>query len=236
MNEPFLLSNLIDLQEIDNKIYKLETDKKSSESVQRLMALESEFNSLTKKIHEQKNSMESYYSDVEEILRTHKSIIQKVSGIKMKLEDQSLDANELLNYTKQKESGESQIVQLEKKQNILNRNNGDELNEMDILETSLSDVKRDLIQTSKLVKDEWIIIDGKLGLFELEKKELLSNFPEKAQDLYDELKTRGVDVIAAYRLENNQCGCCGVDLTASELDSIFEKEFQQCPYCDGVLV
>jgi predicted nucleic acid-binding Zn-ribbon protein len=54
MNEPFLLSNLIDLQEIDNKIYKLETDKKSSESVQRLMALESEFNSLTKKIHEQK--------------------------------------------------------------------------------------------------------------------------------------------------------------------------------------
>ena len=236
MNEPFLLSNLIDLQEIDNKIYKLETDKKSSESVQRLMALESEFNSLTKKIHEQKNSMESYYSDVEEILRTHKSIIQKVSGIKMKLEDQSLDANELLNYTKQKESGESQIIQLEKKQNILNRNNEDELNEMDILETSLSDVKRDLIQTSKLVKDEWIIIDEKLGLFELEKKELLSNFPEKAQDFYDELKTRGVDVIAAYRLENNQCGCCGVDLTASELDSIFEKEFQQCPYCDGVLV
>ena len=184
MNEPFLLSNLIDLQEIDNKIYKLETDKKSSESVQRLMALESEFNILTKKIHEQKNSMESYYSDVEEILRTHKSIIQKVSGIKIKLEDQSLDANELLNYTKQKESGESQIVQLEKKQNILNRNNGDELNEMDILETSLSDVKRDLIQTSKLVKDEWIIIDEKLGLFELEKKELLSNFPEKAQDLW----------------------------------------------------
>ena len=236
MNEPFLLSNLIDLQEIDNKIYKLETDKKSSESVQRLMALESEFNILTKKIHEQKNSMESYYSDVEEISRTHKSIIEKVSGIKIKLEDQSLDANELLNYTKQKESGESQIVQLEKKQNILNRNNEDELNEMEILEASLSDVKRDLIQTSKLVKDEWIIIDEKLGLFELEKKELLSNFPEKAQDLYDELKTRGVDVIAAYRLENNQCGCCGVDLTASELDSIFEKEFQQCPYCDGVLV
>ena len=163
-------------------------------------------------------------------------IIQKVSGINIKLEDQSLDANELLNYTKQKESGETQIVQLEKKQNILNRNNEDELNEMEILEASLSDVKKDLIQTSKLVKDEWKIIDEKLGLFELEKKELLTNFPEKVQNLYDELKTRGVDVIAAYRLENNQCGCCGVDLTTSELDSIFEKEFQQCPYCDGVLV
>ena len=30
MNEPFLLSNLIELQEIDNKIYKLEIDKKSN--------------------------------------------------------------------------------------------------------------------------------------------------------------------------------------------------------------
>ena len=30
MNEPFLLSNLIDLQEIDNKIYKLEIDKKNT--------------------------------------------------------------------------------------------------------------------------------------------------------------------------------------------------------------
>ena len=39
MNEPFLLSNLIELQEIDNKIYKLEVDKKGSENVERLMAL-----------------------------------------------------------------------------------------------------------------------------------------------------------------------------------------------------
>ena len=50
------------------------------------------------------------------------------------------------------------------------------------------------------------------------------------------LKTRGVDVVAAYKLENNQCGCCGVDLTTSELDAISATEFQQCPYCDGVLV
>jgi len=28
MNEPFLLSSLIELQEIDNKIYKIENEKK----------------------------------------------------------------------------------------------------------------------------------------------------------------------------------------------------------------
>ena len=54
MNEPFLLSNLIDLQEIDNKIYRLENDKKGSENVLKLMSLESEFKEVTKKIQTQK--------------------------------------------------------------------------------------------------------------------------------------------------------------------------------------
>jgi len=236
MNEPFLLSNLIDLQEIDNKIYKLENDKKGSENVLKLMSLESEFKEVTKKIQTQKKIMENYYKEVEEITRTNKSIIQKISSIKMKLDEQTLDANELLNYSKQKESSELQIVQLEKKHNILNRNNEDELNEMKLLDGLIHDVKKDLIKTAKSVEGEWKTIDEKLSLYESEKKEFLSNFPQKVQELYDELKVRGVDVIAAYRLENNQCGCCGVDLTTSELDKILQKEFQQCPYCDGVLV
>ena len=68
------------------------------------------------------------------------------------------------------------------------------------------------------------------------KLQLYEEIPIKEEELYDELKSRGVDVIAAYRLDNNQCGCCGVDLTTSELDLIFSTEFQQCPYCGGILV
>ena len=119
MNEPFLLSNLIELQEIDNKIYKLELDKKGSENVERLMALESEFNEVNKKIETQKNIMGSYFKDIEDILKTSDSILQKISSINIKLEDKSLDANELLNYTKQKESSQSQVSQLEKKKIIM---------------------------------------------------------------------------------------------------------------------
>ena len=105
-----------------------------------------------------------------------------------------------------------------------------------------SDVLMVAITTSLMVKWSYIhTLKNKLTHFKdlliiSEKKEFLSNFPQKVQELYDELKVRGVDVIAAYRLENNQCGCCGVDLTTSELDKILQKEFQQCPYCDGVLV
>ena len=43
MNEPFLLSNLIDLQEIDNKLFKLIESKSSSENVNKLKDLEIEF-------------------------------------------------------------------------------------------------------------------------------------------------------------------------------------------------
>ena len=62
MNEPFLLSNLIDLQEIDNKLFKLIESKSSSENVNKLKDLEIEFKDLTSNISEQINSLEKYFS------------------------------------------------------------------------------------------------------------------------------------------------------------------------------
>ena len=44
MNEPFLLSNLIDLQEIDNEIYNIESQKSESENVVLLKELELQYN------------------------------------------------------------------------------------------------------------------------------------------------------------------------------------------------
>ena len=70
---------------------------------------------------------------------------------------------------------------------------------------------------------------------EQEKLYLINTFPDKIKIFYDELKSQGVEVIAAYKNES-QCGCCGVSLTSSEMDSILESIYQQCPYCQGVLV
>ena len=170
MNEPFLLSNLIELQEIDNKIYKIENEKKSSESVVRLMSLESDFKELTEKITIQKNEIQNYYKEKDSISSSRTSISQKIVDIKTKLEDKSLDSNDLLNYTKQKESNESQLSQLDTKLNILNRNNQDELDEIKKLTESLDDVKSDLIDISKLVKNEWQMIDEKLSVSKVKKK------------------------------------------------------------------
>ena len=63
MNEPFLLSNLIDLQEIDNKLFKLIESKSSSENVNKLKDLEIEFKDLTSNITLKINSFQKYISN-----------------------------------------------------------------------------------------------------------------------------------------------------------------------------
>ena len=84
-------------------------------------------------------------------------------------------------------------------------------------------------------KNEWDKIDKQIPDLEKEKLEFISTFPDELKDLYDNLKKRGLEVIAAYRNEN-QCGCCGVELTSSEIEQILESKFQQCSYCDGVVI
>src|SRR5210317_2157080 len=155
MNEPFLLSNLIELQELDNEIFKL--------------------------------------------------IFEKY----------------LLDY--------------DKSLNEINEENSDELERINKIDQLLESLKPTLLSLSKTLQNEWRDIDLKIGKYEEEKKLLLSSFPEEIINLCDDLKSKGVEVIAAYKREN-QCGCCGVDLTSNEMYEIMNSSFQQCPYCMGVVI
>ena len=65
MNEPFLLSNLIDLQEIDNEIYNIESQKGGSENVVLLKELELQYNRANKDLEEAKNSLSGYFIQLE---------------------------------------------------------------------------------------------------------------------------------------------------------------------------
>ena len=58
MNEPFLLSNLVELQDLDNKIYKLIDSKSNGENVLNLKSLEINYKELTKKISGRKFDQE----------------------------------------------------------------------------------------------------------------------------------------------------------------------------------
>ena len=236
MNEPFLLSNLIDLQEIDNEIYNIESQKGGSENVVLLKELELQYNRTNRDLEEAKNSLSGYFIQLEKDEIDTKNIKQKIENIEVKLTDQSLDPNEIINYSKQKESSNEQLSKISKNIEILQSENDEELKEIKKFEDTIEEIKQKLIDISKRVKEEWKDLDVNLGESETRKKEMLLTFPEEFQKLYDDLKNRGVEVIAAYKLEDNKCGCCGVVLAEGEIDEISQSQYQQCPYCDGVIV
>jgi len=234
MNEPFLLSNLIELQELDNEIFKLISQKSEGETVKKLKSLEVDFNNLQKKKHNFEENLQLYFDTKDHI---EKNIIEsqlKIDSINEKL-GSNLDASELQNYNLQKQNFEKNLLDYEKSLTELNENNKDELDTINETNQSLEELKPDLINLSKSLQIEWKDIDENIGKYENEKKLMLANFPKEILDLYDDLKSKGVEVVAAYKRES-QCGCCGVELTSNELYEITNSDFQQCPYCMGVVI
>ncbi len=235
MNEPFLLSNLVELQDLDNKIYKLIDSKSNGENVINLKSLELNYKELSEKITENKKELSEFFLKKEDNEKKIISLELQIKEIEKKLSGDTLDPSETLNYSNQKESLKIQIDKLKLELEELKEQNGDQLQVMYDWENSLEDIKNQLINLSKIVKNEWDKIDKQIPDLEKEKLEFISTFPDELKELYDNLKKRGLEVIAAYRNEN-QCGCCGVELTSSEIEQILKTKFQQCSYCDGVVI
>ena len=235
MNEPFLLSNLVELQDLDNKIYKLIDSKSNGENVINLKSLELNYKELSEKITENKKELSEFFLKKEDNEKKIISLELQIKEIEKKLSGDTLDPSETLNYSNQKESLKIQIDKLKLELEELKEQNGDQLQVMNDWEKSLEDIKNQLINLSKIVKNEWDKIDKQIPDLEKEKLEFISTFPDELKELYDNLKKRGLEVIAAYRNEN-QCGCCGVELTSSEIEQILKTKFQQCSYCDGVVI
>ena len=235
MNEPFLLSNLVELQDLDNKIYKLIDSKSNGENVINLKSLELNYKELSEKIMENKKELSEFFLKKEDNEKKIISLELQIKEIEKKLSGDTLDPSETLNYSNQKESLKIQIDKLKLELEELKEQNGDQLQVMNDWENSLEDIKNQLINLSKIVKNEWDKIDKQIPDLEKEKLEFISTFPDELKELYDNLKKRGLEVIAAYR-NDNQCGCCGVELTSSEIEQILKTKFQQCSYCDGVVI
>ena len=235
MNEPFLLSNLVELQDLDNKIYKLIDSKSNGENVLHLKSMEINYKELSEKINENKKELSEFFIKKEDNEKKIISLELQIKEIEQKLSGDTLDPSETLNYSNQKESLKIQIDKLKLELEELKEQNGDQLQVMNDWENSLEDIKNQLINLSKIVKNEWDKIDKQIPDLEKEKLEFISTFPDELKELYDNLKKRGLEVIAAYRNEN-QCGCCGVELTSSEIEQILKTKFQQCSYCDGVVI
>ena len=162
MNEPFLLSNLIELQELDNEIFKLISQKSEGETVKKLKSLEVDFNNLQKKKHNFEENLQLYFDTKDHI---EKNIIEsqlKIDTINEKL-GSNLDASELQNYNLQKQNFEKNLLDYEKSLTELNENNKEELDTINETNQSLEELKPDLINLSKSLQIEWKDIDENIG-------------------------------------------------------------------------
>ena len=197
MNEPFLLSNLIDLQEIDNKLFKLIESKSSSENVNKLKDLEIEFKDLTSNISGQINSLEKYFSIKENNEKSLKEIKLKIEDIEIKLSSDNLDPTDTLNFSNQKESLKIQTNKLREEIENIESENFDVIDILEKDKENLEEVKKQLVVVAKLVKSEWDLIDQQIPILENEKSKFISTFPDELKVFYDNLKNKGVEIIAA---------------------------------------
>ena len=235
MNEPFLLSNLIDLQNLDNEIFKLIAEKSQGESVNILKDLEKKYNESTSLLNKKKEDLISYFEEKKSIDKQILENKTKLENISEKLQNPKLDPSELQNFNLQKSNVKKNVNDLNQSLEKLNELNSEDLVDYSKIEESLEQLKPELIEYSKKIQSEWKDLDVKINDLEISKLKLLNSFPEDIVKLYDQLKHNGVEIIAAYKNED-QCGCCGVSLTSSELDKIVDSEYNQCPYCQGVVI
>ena len=163
MNEPFLLSNLIDLQDIDNEITKLITKKSEGKTVLELKNLEQKYKEVTKAIEISKLAMEDYFSDKKDFDKKLLENENKLSSIEIKLQDTKLNASELQNYNLQKSNVQLVIEDIFKSIDLLNSNNKEGLIEIENFQNQLSSLKPKLVEISKTLQTEWKDIDSKLS-------------------------------------------------------------------------
>ena len=150
MNEPFLLSNLVELQDLDNKIYKIIDSKSNGENVLNLKSLELDYKELLEKISEDKKELSEFFLKKEDNEKKIISLKLQIKKIEKKLSGDSLDPSETLNYSNQKESLKIQIDKLKLEVEELKEQNGDQLQVMNDWENSLEDIKNQLINYQKL--------------------------------------------------------------------------------------
>ena len=177
----------------------------------------------------------SYFEEKKSIDKQILENENKLKNILEKLQNPKLDAGELQNFNLQKSNVEKNVNDLSQSLEKLIELNSEDLIDYSKIEESLEELKPELIEYSKKIQSEWKDLDVKINDLEISKSKLLNSFPEDIVKLYDQLKHNGVEIIAAYKNED-QCGCCGVSLTSSELDKIVDSKYNQCPYCQGVVI
>ena len=174
MSKPFLLSNLIDLQDLDNEIFKLIDEKSKGESVNILKDLEKKYHENNSLLIKKKDELKGYFEEKKILDKQIFENENKLKNILEKLQNPKLDAGELQNFNLQKSSVENNIIDLNVSIEKLNDLNAEELLNYSKVENSLEELKPNIIEYSKKIQSEWKDLDNNINELEIKKSNLLN--------------------------------------------------------------
>jgi len=133
MDKPILLSDLVDLQEIDSAIYSYNQQKKEGTVVVNLKKLEIEYKTLLEEKNIMSENLENYFISKKEFDTKLQEIEIKNNDIILKLSKKDLLPIELENYQKQLKVSENNFEEVLSKIDKLQYENKDNLEDYELL-------------------------------------------------------------------------------------------------------
>jgi predicted nucleic acid-binding Zn-ribbon protein len=233
--ERLVLSDLLDLQEVDLEIDRL-LDRRAG-----LPELET-----YRSLHEQRVAAEKELAELESRLRTLELELDKAEGeldiveekhreAETRLYAGGMSARETEHKRLEVRSLKGQIEALEER--VLGL-----LDEKEQLDAQVGEARRrvaELLEQEREVEaaiaEEWRRIDAEVARREERKAEIVRQIPEDLLALYERLR-RSKEGVAVGRLEDGQCGGCHLHLSRAEQLEAAESDPPRCVHCRRILV
>ena len=233
MDKSLYKSDLIDLQDIDIKIDSLTNEKESSELVNALKHSEQEYKQLQNSLVENEFVLSPYNKKRKELdalmEKYHLNIVNNSDSI-----SKTNIPSELTNYMLQEEEIKNNIQNLDKEIDNHNKDFEGELDTNREILLEIAEIKEQLLTQSKEVIKFWTNLDKKIDELKIDRFKFSNNIPNKYIEKYEILR-QSAKIVVGY-VNDEQCGICGFIFSSNELSKIENKEEDQCPSCDGILL
>jgi uncharacterized protein len=231
------LDRILELQELDLSIDRLEARRQQLEGGEDVRASRERMQAAEERVGEHRLALDSVVSELTKLENNADSLEKRIEAERKRLYDGSV-ANpkeleaiqaEIRNLTERKRRVEDlELDQMERREDMEGR--------LPQLEAELAETRTRLAEVSEGSESELADVTKALVERRAERSALTAGFDEELVELYEDLRRtkRGVGAAA---LVDGVCQGCHQKLSAVELDRIKRSEgVRRCEYCRRILV
>lgn len=231
------LDRILELQELDLAIDRLEARRKELESGEDLRAARERMNATEERVGELRLALDSVAQEQKRLETEVSSLDSKIAAEERRLYDGSV-AN-----PKELESIQHEIEALRRRKSIIEDQVLIQMERREEMETRLPGLEAELAEARDRLTEiggseaaELVNIGRALAERTAERAALLPQIDEELLELYEDLRAQKRGVGAAA-LEDGVCQGCHQKLSPLELESIKRSEgIRRCAYCRRILV